>query len=427
MDSKKFSVSRGIKMLLRELIIPIACALVVIQYVIQAFQIPSGSMEDTLLTGDFILGLKFTYGSPIPFTHSKFPGFTDPKAGDIVIFRYPGEPAYPDYDAKRYTHLADGLMFGNFYWDSKPIPGNPHLVHYADGPKDFIKRCIAVSGDTIAVHHGVLFQNGVEQKKLPGKGKYTAYSRTGVARDELSATRIPAVGDTIDLQNLSLPKLWWMKSLMAQENPEEKIELSLSLYRDSVEVDDYLFENFRVPVENDRGLLLNAVLSQGQIIGQGLQQGDTITGPAKFLMFKRLAQSGFLPRFDPNGRYNGFMRPVSYDYFEGAQLGDLAYNVSLDSSLSLSANLLVDGTPVKNYVVKYPVYFMMGDIRDNSADSRYWGFVSARNIKAKAFVVYFSFENSDAGFSFSNPISWFKIPFKIRWTRIGKIIHMIGE
>ena len=88
------------------------------------------------------------------------------------------------------------------------------------------------------------------------------------------------------------------------------------------------------------------------------------------------------------------MRPVSYDYFEGAQLGDLAYNVSLDSSLSLSANLLVDGTPVKNYVVKYPVYFMMGDNRDNSADSRYWGFVSARNIKAKAFVVYFSFENS---------------------------------
>ena len=59
-NSKKFSVPGVIKAALREVIIPIACALVVIQYVIQAFQIPSGSMEDTLLTGDFILGLKFT-------------------------------------------------------------------------------------------------------------------------------------------------------------------------------------------------------------------------------------------------------------------------------------------------------------------------------------------------------------------------------
>ena len=173
MTMKKFSIPSGIKVLLRELVIPIACALIVIQYVVQAFQIPSGSMEDSLLTGDFILGLKFTYGSPIPFSHSKLPGLADPKAGDVVIFRYPGEPPYPDYDYQRYTHLADALMFGNFFWDSKPLPGNPHLVHYADGPKDFIKRCVAVSGDSIEVRRGVLYQNGVEQKILPGKGKYT--------------------------------------------------------------------------------------------------------------------------------------------------------------------------------------------------------------------------------------------------------------
>jgi signal peptidase I len=68
----------------------------------------------------------------------------------------------------------------------------------------------------------------------------------------------------------------------------------------------------------------------------------------------------------------------------------------------------------------------MGDNRDNSADSRYWGFVSTENVKAKAFVIYFSFENSDQKFSFGNPFSWWRIPFKIRWTRLGKIIHMIG-
>jgi signal peptidase I len=425
-NSKKFSVPGVIKAALREVIIPIACALVVIQYVIQAFQIPSGSMEDTLLTGDFILGLKFTYGSPVPFTHSKFPGLTDPKVGDVVIFRYPGEPAYPDYDYKRYSHLADALMFGNFYWDSKPLPGNPHLVHFADGPKDFIKRCVAVSGDTIEVSQGVLSQNGVKNP-IPGKGKYTAYYRTGVARDSLEKIQVPVPGEKIDLTSLSLPRLWWIRSLMMQENPEQKVELELNLYKDSVKVDDFLFEKFRVPVENDRGLLLNAVMSQGQIVGMGLRQGDTVEGPAKFALFKQLARTGFLPRFNPNGHYSGMTRPVSYDYFEGSQLGDLAYNVSLDSTLHLEANILVDGEKTKEYTVQYPVYFMMGDNRDNSADSRYWGFVSKRNIKAKAFVVYFSFDNADGSFSFGNPFSWFKIPFQIRWTRIGKIIHMIGE
>ncbi len=412
---------------MREFVIPIASALVVIQYVVQAFQIPSGSMEDTLLTGDFILGLKFTYGSPIPFTHSKFPGVTSPKKGDIVIFRYPGEPVYPDYDYERYTHLADGLMFGNFYWDSKPLPGNPHLVHYADGPKDFIKRCVATSGDTVSVQNGVLFQNGVPQGKLPGKGKYSAYFRSASARDSLEPLRIPAPGDVIDLKGLSLSRLWWVKSLMTQENIERKVELELSLFRDSVKVSNHLFENFRIPVESDRSLLLNVALSRGQVMGQGLRQGDTIAGRIDFSLFADLARTGFIPRLDPNGSYPGLSRPVSYEYFEGAQLDDLAYNVSLDSSLSLKAQILVDGLPVERYEVKRPVYFMMGDNRDNSADSRYWGFVSQNNIKAKAFVIYFSFDNSDGGFSFRNPVSWLQIPFKIRFSRIGKVIHLIGN
>ena len=87
--------------------------------------------------------------------------------------------------------------------------------------------------------------------------------------------------------------------------------------------------------------------------------------------------------------------------------------------------LLVDGNPIESYVVKTPLFFMMGDNRDNSADSRYWGFVNLRNIRAKAFVIYFSFENDDQAFSLGNPLTWWRIPFRIRWSRLGKIISLI--
>ena len=89
---EKKSAKKFLKSFTREVIVPVVLALIVIQYVIQAFQIPSGSMEDSLKTGDFLLGLKFTYGSPIPFSYQKFPGYAEPKHGEVVIFRYPGEP-----------------------------------------------------------------------------------------------------------------------------------------------------------------------------------------------------------------------------------------------------------------------------------------------------------------------------------------------
>ena len=456
-EKKQFSVGKFLKSITREIVVPVVLALIVIQYVVQAFQIPSGSMEDSLKTGDFLLGLKFTYGSPIPFTNQKFPGYTIPKPGDVLIFRYPGEPEYPDNNPNRYTHMFNALMFGNVYWDHEPAEGQPHIVHYADGPKDYIKRCVAVSGDTVQVHQGKLAVNGVWQDTIPAKGKWTATFRTGSPRDERGPIVVPSVGDTLFVDSLSLEQLWWLRSIIVQENPDSHVEYDISLWKDGVESNNYEFEDFTMPVESERGFALNTLFQRNRLVLQHVTQGDTVRGKMPFAFYKEYSKVAFLPMVIPEELQGTFTRKVSYMAFEGTQLQDLEYNVkrlnevpaevkdsaATDSSqggiavadsaanavakshFEIRKRILVDGNPIDRYVIQTPLFFMMGDNRDNSADSRYWGFVTLRNVRAKAFVLYFSFENDDQAFALGNPFTWWRLPFKIRWTRLGKIIDLI--
>src|SRR5262244_873551 len=99
--------------------IAVLLALVIRQFAVQAFTIPSGSMMDTLLIGDYILVNKFLYGSEIPFTDIHLPGLRAPEHGDIIVFKYPN-----------------------------------------DESRDFIKRIIAVGGDTVQVKDNRVWLNG---------------------------------------------------------------------------------------------------------------------------------------------------------------------------------------------------------------------------------------------------------------------------
>src|SRR6266496_734397 len=73
------------------IVIAVLLALVLRQFAVQAFTIPSGSMMDTLLIGDYILVSKFLYGAEIPFTSIRLPGLRAPAHGDIIVFKYPND------------------------------------------------------------------------------------------------------------------------------------------------------------------------------------------------------------------------------------------------------------------------------------------------------------------------------------------------
>jgi len=116
---------------------------------VQAYHIPSGSMEDTLLEGDYVIGDKLTYGTQIPdrfpllnfkLPSFRMPGFRDPRPGDLVIFEFPEDPS-----------------------------------------KDFIKRCVAVSGQTIEMKDQTLYVDG-EIFSEPSGVKYTDRRRSGTSR-----------------------------------------------------------------------------------------------------------------------------------------------------------------------------------------------------------------------------------------------------
>jgi signal peptidase I len=103
------------------IVVALVLALIIRTFVVQAFKIPSGSMEPTLEIGDHILVNKFLYGTKIPFTSINLLPWKDPERGDVIVFIYPLEPE-----------------------------------------KDFIKRVIAVAGDTVRIVNKKVYINGVE-------------------------------------------------------------------------------------------------------------------------------------------------------------------------------------------------------------------------------------------------------------------------
>lgn len=354
--SEKVSEKEGMKRFAKEMVSALGMAFIFIVYIIQAFKIPTGSMENSLLVGDFLLGLKFVYGAPVvPFSYTNFPGVTSPKPGDVVIFEYPGNEN-----------------------------------------KDYIKRCVAGPGQTIEIHEKVIV---IDKDTLsnPPNSKYVSGGNLGPLAN-FKPLKIPSKGDTIKIGNLDDREFLFLRNLIKQEHPENRfgkffstlpvarnffnprpinknIKIDLQLY-----IDGKISNNVKIPLVAD---------NSGRVAPIDMNEINTMK---------------YFDQFDiwmPFSDQLEFLKKECAKQFP-------------ESEVTISKGLILKGKRISEYVVKEDNYFMIGDNRDNSMDSRFWGYVNNNFVKAKAFILYFSLDKETP---------WVLLPKKIRWNRIGKLIR----
>ncbi|HYN82699.1 MAG TPA: signal peptidase I [Gemmatimonadaceae bacterium] len=126
----------------RSVVMALALFLLIRSFFVEAFKIPTGSMEGTLLVGDFLLVNKLVYGAEVPFAGVKLPGIRTPKRGDVIVFQWP-----------------------------------------VDRTKNFVKRIVGLAGDTLEMRDGMLIRNGVPQRE-----EYVSHTSPGsdVSDDEFN-------------------------------------------------------------------------------------------------------------------------------------------------------------------------------------------------------------------------------------------------
>ena len=137
---------------------PVILAVLLIRTAVaEGLMVPTGSMEPSLLDGDVMLVNKFIYGVKLPFSDRTIVPVTAPKRGDIVVFRFPMDPDLPGNPGRVTRIFPSWLPLLPLFWDADA----GFFKWYV--PRNFIKRCVAVAGDTVVYRDKQLYVNGVRQ------------------------------------------------------------------------------------------------------------------------------------------------------------------------------------------------------------------------------------------------------------------------
>lgn len=346
----------------------------------QSFKIPSSSMESSLYTGDHLFVSKLTYGArlpmtplTIPFTHNviggsesystsvqwkykRLPGFREVRRGDCVVFGFPnGDTVLTKAPVEDY-HAVVRYM-GR---EAAVKALGPVIVRPMDKKDHYVKRCVAVAGDTLEVRDGLVWVNGEQQTVWPGVQLSYRVVTTG---RELN----PKV---VDQLGLNLGELRFSSSLPGY--PE--LPLTAEMLEKVKE--------------------LKNVVSVEPVLQTEASDWREIFPFSPLYSWSR---DSFGPLWIPRKGATVEITPENIPLYERL-IRDYEHS---DVQAALAAG---------SYTFQQDYYFMMGDNRHNSLDSRYWGFVPEDHVVGRPAVIWLS---TDAGRKF---------PHNIRWRRFFKFL-----
>ena len=362
----------------------VVAATIVHTYVMQPFTIPTGSLERTLLIGDFLFVSKFHYGARTPMTTVSFPmvhdtipklgiksyldkpqlpyfrlpGFQKVKRSDIVVFGWPVDTVNAFY----------GLDDGKYY--HKPI----------DKKSNYVKRVVGLPGDSLKIVDGRVIVND-KPLELPDRAKLQ-YIYTGVSN-----------GGGFNPDNLY--KQYKIKNLQFYSGREFSIS---PITEESAE----RFRNHPNVVS-----LKKYILEPGKIDPSIYPKGSASLGNRDQMASIYIPKKGTTTPI--NTKTIPFYKRL-IEVYEGEEMGH-PQKITVEGD-----SVLLDGKPLTEYTFKQDYYWMMGDNRHNSEDSRFWGYVPENHIVGKPVFIWFSWDSMGKG-----------IMEKIRWDRLFTTVGGSGK